>query len=168
MGRKKKHGFLKFILVILICFILGAAATVTYLCLRKNDSTLESSAPVGAAYSITYRAIENGVEKDIYEPLFKEDGNYPCCYSVGKKVDISPLNGAVTMIPSPWLGMEGSYAVTGEFQDPNDPNVDYSFYGWFTDKECTQKFCGFIPAEATGDKVLYAKIGKAWWLDTAY
>ncbi len=113
-------------------------------------------------YSIVYRAIENGKEKDIYAPLFAEGGNYPTTYTPGADLNVSPLNGAVTVTQVEWEGWEGTKVVTGAFTDPQDSNTDYEFYGWYTDVACTQSFDGSL--ETTGTQTLYAKIVKGTWI----
>lgn len=123
----------------------------------------EPSDPVTAEYRIEYRAIENGEEKEIYAPLYQAGGNYPTTYETGKETEISDLNGRVTRTPAPDL-WGGVCFETGAFPDPQNPNKEYEFEGWYLDEKCTEELeNGIIPAGRTGNIVLYAKIQMSLW-----
>lgn len=118
----------------------------------------------GVEYTITYRMVANGTEEDIYEPLFRSDGEYPTVYTEGDRITISDLNGKVTKTPVPdsW-GMDGAYTIKGDFTDPNNSNRTFEFYGWFLDSECTLAVSDNTIYNASGDITLYAKIFIGIW-----
>ncbi len=166
-ARKAKRVGLGILAVFLIIAIIaGVGLTVFFLTQPKNvptPNTPDALPTPPTAYTITYRAIMNGEETDVYAPLFKLDGQYPTTYKAGTAVHISDLNGRMSVSKADFYGKgyENAHTVTGAY---SEGNTDYEFYGWYLDKECTREVVGFTAAEARGDKIFYAKISKVYWI----
>ncbi len=114
----------------------------------RGDKTFYAKIETLATYSITYRAIVNGTETDVYAPLYEQGGNYPTNYTAGEAFPISDLKGRV-------------YA--NVWTEYSEDNVSYAFHGWYLDRACTQEVTGFS-MKTRGDKTLYAKISQSLWI----
>jgi len=95
--------------------------------------------------SITYKMVVRNAVEDIFEDMFKKNGNYPTSYVEGK---------SVLLIDD----------LKKEYQTFNSDGSgdDYTFKGWYVDEACTTAFTG-ITEETKGDVVLYAKVTYAFW-----
>lgn len=118
-------------------------------------------------YKITYVSA-NG--EDIKPFMYKKGGKYPTEYVSGKEVYVDDLLGKMESYGSVnwWDTGEIEYPPVRLFsgvavQDPNNPNIEYEFYGWYLDKECTQAFDGKIEKTSVGNITLYADIAVAFW-----
>lgn len=89
-------------------------------------------------YNIYYRAVVNGEVVKVSSAMWKKDGNYPTYYKSGS--DTSKINDLTLRISM--------------------ADGDKSFFGWYLDEECTQKFDGVLDETQTGDIVLYG-----WYID---
>ncbi len=107
-----------------------------FLCENNAVDTLPTD-----TYKITYRMVVDGEESAVYPALFSSDGNYPLKYNTGEEVSVSELESFV------WAG---AYS-------------DYTFNGWYMDKELSVVFDGTINSETTGDITLYADIVQGFW-----
>ncbi len=96
-------------------------------------------------YTITYRLIEDGVEKDVYEFLWQDGEEYPTSYREGEFFAFANLNGATEYYP-----------------DPTNVNKDYSFKGWYLDKECKTALAN--TRIVSGDVTLYGKVTVGYWI----
>ena len=118
-------------------------------------------------YKITYVSA-NG--EDIKPFMYKKGGKYPTEYVSGKEVYVDDLLGKQTIIHTKevywWDDTTPSIIETvigSPVQNPNNPNIEYEFYGWYLDKECTQAFDGKIEKTSVGNITLYADIAVAFW-----
>ncbi len=121
---------MKKILAILLGVILGCFAFVG--CTEPSEPT-EPTTPAPELYTITYKAVIDGVEADIPDAMYKEDGSYPTSYTKGVGATVS------------------------ELQDITVEEDTYDFVGWYLDKNCAYAFQG-ISATSMGNATLYAKI----------
>ncbi len=127
-----------------------------------EDTTTDSSggAVEREQHAIAYKMVVNGEDaEEIYDFLYQDEETYPTSYNCGAMPTIPSLYGE--MLPVSWDGLQayiGSPAV-----DPSDSDIEYLFYGWYLDEECSLPL-----AEGEwlcGDITLYAKIQKdvdAW------
>ena len=124
---------MKKVLAIIFSVILGCFAFVG--CKEPLDYT-ETPPPannVPETYTITYKAVIDGVEADIPDAMYKEDGSYPTSYTKGVGATVSDL------------------------QDVTVEEDVYDFIGWYLDKNCAYAFQG-ISTTNMGNATLYAKI----------
>ena len=144
---KTIRRIISFLLCIgLLGSIVGFVVKINQIADRDVNSGTDSESEIVNVYTITYRAIENGTETDIYAPLFREDGTYPVKYNEGDTVSISDL-----------------YGKDHFFLDPNNNNRELSFMGWYLDKECQTPLDSIAAANLHGDITVYAKISVAIW-----
>lgn len=157
-----KKNKLKNILYSACCVVLAAMLFVLTLSLcrvisgNSNDKTTKPTTPI--AYSITYKMVSGGEVQEVYEPLFKENGNYPIYYEAGETITVSDLNGRASSVDLPY-----GEVVTGAFLDPNNSQRDFVFKGWYLDEACTvllvnNSFCNLYE-----DITLYAKVSIGYW-----
>lgn len=165
MNRKTKTILSGAIAFLLVITFVGLIVGLTR---RKNPNAApDSPSEIPQVYTINYLAVENGKVTGVYTPLFKSDGVYPVCYTVGEEFTVSDLYGRTnrTPVPESW-GFGSAEIVTGVFQDPYNGRRDFEFLGWFLDDECTQAFTRSAMRELCGDVVLFAKLSVGYW--TAY
>ena len=120
----------------------------------------EQTTIVYTDYKIKYVAVQDGAETDVYSALWKTDGNYPKGYNNGEETVIDDLLGKMNPIED---GEMAGMCYGQGVPDPINPNKDYSFYGWYLDKKCTEAFDGIISKNTVGDITLYAKISVSYW-----
>lgn len=89
-------------------------------------------------YQITYKAVINGTEGDILNGMWKQNGKYPTTYTKKDGLKTTELD---------------------DLKSYTDSGYEYTFKGWYLDKECTQKFAG-IPAGNAANVPLFAKYEK--------
>lgn len=92
-------------------------------------------------YNIEYVGVLYGEETEIESGLYRRDGSYPTEYITGQGATVSEL--------------KEYYSLTSL--------KDIAFYGWYTDKACTQAFDGTIEETQTGDVTIYAKLVYWFW-----
>lgn len=105
---------------------------------NPNKPNIEQ--PYGQVCDIEYYMVVDGKVQEVYDGLWRETGHYPRSYTVGNGVLVDELKAIA--YPSSTL--------------------DYEYYGWYMDEECTQAFTG-ITNTTSGDVTLYAKIMKSCW-----
>lgn len=113
-------------------------------------------------YTVTYRAIEDGTERNVRSYLFDSKKSYPKEVSEGEALHVDDLRGKMTY--EPWVLDDGTVlqvAGGSGYVDPNDSTKEYEFLGWYTDKACSKAFVN--DREIKGDLVLYAKINVSHW-----
>jgi len=113
-----------------------------------------------AVYKVSYVGVIDGEEGEIPEFLYSAAGSYPTLYISGRETEVSDLLGKMERVE--WEGFEGVYAGSG-VPDPENARKDWSFYGWYWDKELENEFSGVIGSEQTGAITLYAKIDIGYW-----
>ncbi len=91
-------------------------------------------------YTITYRAVHNGLIEPINEDMWKENGNYPTYYIQGEETEIDDLDSFV----------------------PISATHDLDFGGWYWDVKFENEFNGFTD-ETSGNVTLYAKVTDGYW-----
>lgn len=140
---------------VLICILLAIPlfSLVASLAFRNHPTT-----PSSSTYSITYQMVSAGKVQDVYEPLFKDGGSYPTRYKSGETVTVSDLSGRIYSSSSPY-----GTAESGAFADPNNPNRDFSFYGWFLDEACTIPLENNTVTALKKDLTLFAKVTIGYW-----
>lgn len=123
--------------------------------------------PSSVTYRITYQTTDG---EEIKSFLFKENGNYPTEYTAGRTARVDDLLGKMTMSEADvWWDLEenelpiAQFVIGSPVRDPNNPNTEYEFYGWYLDKACKKPFDGVITSNMEGDIVLYADIVVAFW-----
>lgn len=165
MNKKTKTIISGAIAFLLVITFVGLIVGLTRRKNSNDDPELPSEIP--QVYTINYLAVEDGTVTGVYAPLFKSDGVYPVCYTVGEEFTVSDLYGRTKRTPAPeeW-GFGSAEIVTGIFQDPYDGRRDFEFLGWFLDEQCTQAFTYSAMKEVSGNIVLYAKLSVGYW--TAY
>lgn len=156
----KLKSILRTVLCLLtVIIVLGVVSVI----LRPHGSVTPTEPSENFDYAISYRMVISG-EEEIYEPLFKDDGEYPVGYNDGDTITVSDLNGKVkkTPLPDSW-GTGGAYGVSGEYSDPNNFNRTFAFYGWFLDSDCTVGVSDNTLRDMSGDITLYAKVVISQW-----
>lgn len=165
---KKTKNIISAILCVLLAFTLfGVMSTLCRHFPSDTPSDSPTTPPVANYdYSIRYCMVVKDTEQEVYEPLFKKDGEYPVGYNEGDTITVSDLNGKVTKTPVPesW-GVGEAYFETGDFTDPNDYHRSFGFYGWFLDSACTVAVSDNTLSDMSGDITLYAKISISIWTD---
>lgn len=68
------------------------------------------------------------------------------------------MSGRIYSSSSPYGAVE-----SGAFTDPNNPNRDFSFYGWFLDEACTIPLENNIVNALKKNLTLYAKVTIGYW-----
>lgn len=121
---------MKKLLAILLGVVLGCFAFVGC---TKPSEPIEPTPPTPEVYTITYKAVIDGVEADISDAMYKQDGTYPKNYTKGVGATVS------------------------ELQDITVEEDSYDFVGWYLDKNCAYAFQG-ISTTSMGNATLYAKI----------
>lgn len=124
--------------------------------------------PSSVTYRITYQTTGG---EEIKSFMFKENGSYPTEYTPGRTARVDDLLGKMESYGSIinwWDTGEIEYPPVrmfsgGAVQDPNNPNTEYEFYGWYLDKACKKPFDGVITSNMEGDIVLYADIVVGFW-----
>ena len=158
-----KNSFRKFLSV----FAVSALSLLTVAlsgCATRNsskDTSSDTHKPIHSViYSIEYVGIQDGKETEITPLLWQNGGLYPSAYCNCRDTLIDDLRGKMTRVD--FGDLQGAYIGSGVI-DPDNPRKDYSFYGWFLDKECTQPFDGIIESTSVGNITLYAKIEVGYW-----
>ena len=110
--------------------------------------------------TVTYKAVVNGTEKEIYKGMFSEKGQYPTEVPLRSNLVVSDLLGKMTKgEPIEWLG--GAYIYSGvPVSGPS--GVEYEFWGWYLDKDLTQVYDGSLVV--TENVTLYADVVEAYWI----
>ena len=121
---------MKKLLAILLGVVLGCFAFVG--CTEPSEPT-EPTPPTPEVYTISYKAVIDGVEADIPDAMYKQDGSYPTSYTKGVGATVSDL------------------------QDITVEEDIYDFVGWYLDKNCAYAFQS-ISTTSMGNATLYAKI----------
>lgn len=118
----------------LILCLLGFASIFisTFSVIPKEETPLK--------YTITYRAVRNGMIENIHEDFWKENGNYPTSYISGEETSIDDLKDYVFVSSS----------------------QDFVFGGWYWDTEFSKEFNG-VTSKTSGNVTLYAKVTDAYW-----
>lgn len=120
-------------IVIAVIFV-GLIANVIRSVLPEKPKAPIEETPI--IYSIAYRGVMDGELAEIDSCTYKDDANYPTTYTTGEIVYIDDLK---------------------KYSEPNED--EYIFFdGWYTDFACTVGFDGTLPADQTGNVVLYAKL----------
>lgn len=143
---------------ILVVVLLGLTLSLFRFFSNSNHNSVKPSQPF--SYKITYKMVVGNKEQDVYEPLFKADGAYPIYYSEGSTVTVSDLNGRTSVVTA-----YGDSYTTDVFADPNNPNRDFDFRGWFLDEACTIPLIDNTFSGLAEDVTLYAKISIGYWTD---
>ena len=123
--------------------------------------------PSSVTYRITYQTTGG---EEIKSFMFKENGSYPPEYTPGRTARVDDLLGKMTMSEADvwWEADENElpislFVIGSPVRDPNNPNTEYQFYGWYLDKACKKPFDGVITSNMEGDIVLYADIVVGFW-----
>ena len=143
--------------VLSVISIIGATALIIRPKQAETDNTPTVSTPNAVTYDIRYYAVEDGTVVDVYADMYRKGGKYPTSYAVGNSLYVDDLLGKMT--PVSWDGWI-SY-ISSPVPDRENPNKDYSFYGWYTDIECTKEF--EQGKRYAGDITLYAKVEVGYW-----
>lgn len=131
---KKTKKIVEMVLIVLvIAFMMGALINLGKL--RKDNDKFRDE------FTITYRAVINGEERELNESLYKSDGAYPTTYKVSESTTISELHEYVSVTET----------------------LDLEFNGWYLDVACTQPFAGVVEEGAQGDLVIYAAVTEVHW-----
>lgn len=157
---KKKITLISIILTLVLALSLCVGLTASFYGKKKAKKGSDQTVTVCTDYKIKYVAIQNGAETNIRSILWKKNGNYPQGYNHSEETVIDDLLGKMTLVEDGALA--GVYY--GEpVLDPSNPYKDYSFFGWYLDKNCTEAFDGVIAKHTVGDITLYAKISVGYW-----
>ena len=143
---------------VLVVVLLGLTLSLFRFFSNSNHSSAQPTQPV--AYKITYKMVAGNKVQDVYEPLFKADGTYPIYYTEGCTVTVSDLNGRTSVST-----VYGGSCITGVFPDPNNPNRDFDFRGWFLDENCTVPLVDNTFSGLAEDVTLYGKVIIGYWTD---
>ena len=112
--------------------------------------------------TVTYKAIVDGKETEIYEGMYSAKGQYPTEVPLRSTLSVSDLLGKMTKGPElNWEGFEGTYVYSGiGVEGPS--GQEYEFWGWYLDKELTVPYEGSLVV--TEDVTLYADIVEVYWI----
>lgn len=145
------------IVVSILLIFLAVGLVVRFL---PSSSVPSPDLSLKVSNTIEYKAVIDGQVCEIPDFLYYADGSYPAEYTPGEALKISDLKGDILLIDVPLEGGEASVMGVG-YTDPEDPQKEYEFYGWYLDEDLTSVFEGRIETE--GKKTLYAKISVVYW-----